>query len=171
MADRYYEPSYFTDYPPLPLDIAEYLVECRVSMVGVDMCSVDYEPFAVHQTLLRGDVLILENLTGLERVAGRDFRVYALPLRLAADGAPVRGGRIELSCSVRLSARAGHHAPASEHTEVGERYVPGSAPGNAARKPGRRKNAAGKQTVDAALPRIARLSEQNCGHNVSPTIF
>ncbi len=54
------------------------------------MCSVDYEPFAVHQTLLRGDVLILENLTGLERVAGRDFRVYALPLRLAADGAPVR---------------------------------------------------------------------------------
>lgn len=90
MADRYYEPSYFTDYPPLPLDIAEYLVECRVSMVGVDMCSVDYEPFAVHQTLLRGDVLILENLTGLERVAGRDFRVYALPLRLAADGAPVR---------------------------------------------------------------------------------
>ena len=60
------------------------------SMVGVDMCSVDYEPIAVHQTLLRGDVLILENLTGLERVAGRDFRVYALPLRLAADGAPVR---------------------------------------------------------------------------------
>ncbi|HLU95306.1 MAG TPA: cyclase family protein [Thermobifida alba] len=90
MGDRYHEPSYFTDHPALPLDIAEYLVERRVSMVGVDMCSVDHEPFETHRTLLAGDVLIIENLTGLDRLAGREFRVYALPLRLEADGAPVR---------------------------------------------------------------------------------
>ncbi|KUP97505.1 hypothetical protein AC529_06640 [Thermobifida cellulosilytica TB100] len=84
------DPSYFTDFPALPLEIADYLVERRVSMAGVDTCSVDHEPFEVHRALLAGDVLIIENLSGLDRLRGREFRVYALPLRLDADGAPAR---------------------------------------------------------------------------------
>ncbi|WP_157129702.1 cyclase family protein, partial [Thermobifida halotolerans] len=60
MGDVYHEPSYFTDHPEVPLEVAEYLVERRTSMVGVDMCSVDHEPFEVHHTLLAGDVLIIE---------------------------------------------------------------------------------------------------------------
>ena len=54
--------------------------------------SDDYEPIGTpaHDVLLGADLLIVENLCGLDEVPDR-FRLYAFPLRLrGGDGSPVR---------------------------------------------------------------------------------
>lgn len=89
MSDIYHRPEYF-DYPEIPKEIAEYLVDKKVKMVGVDMCSPDHEPFKIHKILLGAGVLIIENLTNLAELAGKEFTVYALPIKLQVDGAPAR---------------------------------------------------------------------------------
>ncbi len=90
MSEIYHEDSYYDDYPAIPEDIANYLVSKRVKMVGVDMCSVDHEPFDTHKVLLKDNVLIIENLTNLKQLEGKTFTVYALPVKLQIDGAPAR---------------------------------------------------------------------------------
>jgi arylformamidase len=88
--DRYAQATYFEDYQAMPEAVARHLVKQRVSLIGFDMAGPDYPPFPIHHILLRGDVLILENLTNLEQLAGRQFTVTALPVRLDIDGAPAR---------------------------------------------------------------------------------
>ncbi len=91
MSDKYHDAVYFEDYPAMSEEIAHYLVEKKVSTVGVDACSVDnQDDFPIHKILLSSDVLIIENLTNLSQLKGKDFRVYALPIKLQIDGAPAR---------------------------------------------------------------------------------
>jgi len=90
MSDVYHEKSYYDDYPAIPEGVANYLVEKGVKIVGVDMCSVDNPPFPVHKILLSKNILIIENLTNLSALAGRPFKIYAFPIKLQIDGAPVR---------------------------------------------------------------------------------
>lgn len=90
LSSKYYDPSYFEDYPDMPEEIAMFLVEQGVSMVGLDMCSPDHEPFPIHKILLGGDVLIIENLSNLERLRDKEFNIFALPIKLDIDGAPAR---------------------------------------------------------------------------------
>ena len=93
MSDHFHEPSYWSDRPAMSKEIAEYLVERKVQMVGLDTGSADAEgadSFFVHTALLGGGVLIIENMTNLAALADKEFRVYALPLRLNVDGAPTR---------------------------------------------------------------------------------
>ena len=71
-------------------EIARHLVEKKVKILGVDMCSPDKAPFVVHKILLGGGVLIMENLTNLTVLEGKEFKVYAFPTKLELDGAPVR---------------------------------------------------------------------------------
>ncbi len=90
MSNVYYQPGYFHEYPPITEEIANYLVEREVKMVGVDMCSVDYDPFPIHQILLAHDILIIENLTGLAKLQGQSFTIHAFPLPLQLDASPTR---------------------------------------------------------------------------------
>ncbi|HEY5442050.1 MAG TPA: cyclase family protein [Candidatus Saccharimonadales bacterium] len=90
LSESYDDPAYFTDYPEVPAEVAEYLVSQRVKMVGFDSCGPDHPPYAVHKTLLGAGVLIIENLTNLAELAGKEFTVYALPIKLSLDGAPAR---------------------------------------------------------------------------------
>lgn len=90
MASQYHNPIYFEDYPAIPDEIADYLISKKVKMVGVDMCSPDHEPFPIHKKLLGNNILIIENLTNLDKLAGKQFTVYALPIKLDIDGAPAR---------------------------------------------------------------------------------
>jgi len=90
MSKAYAEPAYFETYPAIPAEVAEYLVKQKVRMVGVDTASVDHEEFIAHKILLKNDVLIIENLTNLATLVGKDFSVYALPIKLHVDGAPAR---------------------------------------------------------------------------------
>jgi arylformamidase len=91
MSDKYHDPIYFEDYPAMSEEVANYLVETKVKMVGVDTCSVDNQDgFPIHKILLAGKVLIIENLTNLNQLVSKDFKVYALPLNLQIDGSPAR---------------------------------------------------------------------------------
>jgi arylformamidase len=91
MSGYYHEPVYFENYPVMSEEMAHYLVECKVKMVGVDAGSVDNaDGFPIHKILLNSNVLIIENLTNLDKLTGNEFRVYALPVKLDIDGAPAR---------------------------------------------------------------------------------
>jgi arylformamidase len=97
-AKRYLTDTYFS-HPYLTEQAALFLVERGIRMIGVDALTPDMPhdlrgpdfDFPVHRTLLRADVLIVENLgEGLARLAGRRVSVVAVPLNIVgADGAPV----------------------------------------------------------------------------------
>ena len=90
MDQSYLKPKYFENFPAIPADVAHYLVEKKVKMIGVDTCSPDYSPYTIHKIFLQDEILILENLTNLAPLVGKDFTVYAFPLKLDIHGAPVR---------------------------------------------------------------------------------
>jgi kynurenine formamidase len=83
--------EYFTDYPVLDDGFVQELIKRKVKMVGLDCFSPDKYPFATHRLLFAHDMLIIENLTGLEQLVGvKQFDVVALPLKLTADSSPAR---------------------------------------------------------------------------------
>jgi len=91
MGEAYHKPEYYADTrPEMTEEIARYLVNSKVKMIGLDMCSPDLPPFSIHRILLNAGVLIIENLTNLAELKGKEFTVYALPLKLQLDGAPAR---------------------------------------------------------------------------------
>ncbi len=91
MAKHWSEPAYFEAWPAMTPEMAKYLSEQQVSMVGFDTAGADVlGSTEIHKTLLGGGVLIIENLTNLNQLMGKTFTVYALPIKLQVDGAPAR---------------------------------------------------------------------------------
>jgi kynurenine formamidase len=85
---------YTKDWPGVSMDAAEYLVEKSVAALGVDTLSPD-PPAAlatkpIHPFVLEKQVLIIENLTNLERLP--DFFLFvAAPLKIkGGSGSPIR---------------------------------------------------------------------------------
>jgi kynurenine formamidase len=82
-------------HPALGVEAARLLVDRGMHVLGVDTLSPDptdaagTTEFPVHEVVLGGDGLIVENLTGLDGLPSR-VRIGVFPLRLAGDGAPVR---------------------------------------------------------------------------------
>ncbi len=88
---RYRQPEYFTGHPVVGDELAAFLLAKEIKMLGMDMPAPDYPPFSFHRELLRNGILVLENLTNLQSLAGiKDFHVMALPLKLTAEASPVR---------------------------------------------------------------------------------
>ena len=86
------EEEFQTDFVALSADAAQYLVDRRVKLVGVDYLSVapygDSRP--THEILLQANVVIVEGLNLSEVSQGR-YTLYCLPLNLqGVDGAPAR---------------------------------------------------------------------------------
>ncbi len=77
----------------LSYEAAVRLVEAGVKLVGIDSSSVDAPAspdLPVHQTLLRAETVIVENLA-LDNVEPGNYWLVCLPLRLqGCDGAPAR---------------------------------------------------------------------------------
>ncbi|HTE22133.1 MAG TPA: cyclase family protein [Candidatus Limnocylindria bacterium] len=89
--DKYTEQTYAIDYPGIDQGLADELVKKKVSMVGVDMISFDHDaPFPIHKTLLGNDILLIENLINLGKVAGQRFKLYAMPVNWELEAAPAR---------------------------------------------------------------------------------
>lgn len=88
-------PDYRTHFPRISRELATWLVDRGVWLVGVQTPSVaslsDREELRdVHQTLLRGGVVIVECLTNL-RDLPEAVEFIALPLKVdGGDGSPVR---------------------------------------------------------------------------------
>ncbi|KEK22774.1 arylformamidase [Bacillus gaemokensis] len=79
--------------PYLRADIAPFLSEKGVRLIGVDVPSVDPlddKELAAHHQLFKNGIHILENIV-LDHVQDGDYELIALPLALTdADGSPVR---------------------------------------------------------------------------------
>ncbi len=86
--------DYFTRNPGLSASAARYLLEKKVSLVGVDSPSIDLgkdTKFSAHHILLKEGILILENLCNLDKIKRSTFQLIVLPLKLkGATGSPVR---------------------------------------------------------------------------------
>lgn len=97
--DDHWNTDRYVDHPYLAPETAARCADAGCH-VAVDALNVDPTPsenaaddepagFRAHHELLGNDCLILENLTGLDRLPER-FTLHAYPLALGVDGAPVR---------------------------------------------------------------------------------
>lgn len=93
---RYGTPEYRNELPRLSVELARWLVEQQVALVGVEPPSVaDVNNIAevteVHQILFEGNVVIVEALAHLDQLESQIVDFIALPLKIAGgDGCPVR---------------------------------------------------------------------------------
>ena len=86
--------SYFHSNPGLSESGAKYLVSKKINLVGIDSPSIDLgknEKFTVHKILAKNNILIVENLSNLNKIKSKNFDFVILPLKLKnATGSPVR---------------------------------------------------------------------------------
>ncbi len=89
------QPDYRTSFPRISRELAHWLVERGIWLIGVEMPSVASladraELTDVHQILLRGEVVIVECLINVDQLPSEIFFI-ALPLKIqGGDGSPVR---------------------------------------------------------------------------------
>ncbi len=87
----YGKEEYYTKHPVLDISFCELLVKNDVKMVGFDMPSPDRYPFQIHKYLLSHNILILENLTNIDKINSNDnIEVLAFPLKIKSDSCMVR---------------------------------------------------------------------------------
>jgi kynurenine formamidase len=85
---------YFEGHPFLTRGAAEYLRQAGAALVGIDSLNIDDTgdlTRPVHTTLLGAEIPIVEHLCGLEYLPDRDFRFFAVPVKVKGMGTfPVR---------------------------------------------------------------------------------
>ena len=85
---------YFTKNPGLSVSAAKYLASKKISLVGIDSPSIDLgkdSKFSAHKIFAKKGLLIVENLTNLDKIKSSKFHLVVLPLKLKnATGSPVR---------------------------------------------------------------------------------
>lgn len=83
--------AYFEDFPVLSEGLAQALVRLKIGILALDNPGPDHIPFPIHHILLPKGIYIIENICNLESLTpGVRYEVFALPMKLEADGAPVR---------------------------------------------------------------------------------
>jgi len=87
--------KYFGEYPVLSMEVCRYLLDSKKKGVGFDVIGIDPVSdgnLTRHKMLFsQRDMVIIENLTNLEKAGGSLFTLAVLPLKYEkADGAPVR---------------------------------------------------------------------------------
>lgn len=96
---KYADPENYCRYPYVSLDLARALVDLKVRMLLLDTPSPDMPEgprppdfdWPIHRVLIRGGILITEQVAHLDLLRARRFRLYALPIAIAgSDGAPAR---------------------------------------------------------------------------------
>lgn len=93
--DQYWgTPGYFADFPVLEKEALQYLAGLNLKGLGFDCASVDpvdSSDFPNHQIILRKNMVMIENLTNLEKLNDQEFIFAAFPLKIKdGDGSPVR---------------------------------------------------------------------------------
>lgn len=93
--DRYWgRPDYFTRFPVLDPEAAQWLCGFAPKGMGVDAPSFDHDnstKYPIHNLFLSRGIVLIENLTNLKRLQRVPFTLSCLPLPIQqADGSPVR---------------------------------------------------------------------------------
>ena len=85
---------YFEKNPGLSINATKYLASKKINLVGIDSPSIDLgsnSKFSAHNILSKNNILIVENLSNLEKIKKKSFKLIILPLKLkGATGSPVR---------------------------------------------------------------------------------
>ncbi|MCD6115726.1 cyclase family protein [bacterium] len=93
-SSRWGHESYFSDFPVLAPEAAEWLSSFPIKGIGVDAISVDPADagnLIIHRILLEKDIIIIENLMNLEKLPETGFTFSTFPLKIKnGDGSPVR---------------------------------------------------------------------------------
>lgn len=96
------QPQYYRDqFPRVSRELAEWCVERRIRLLGVEPPSVAdvnnlAEVTAIHRILLGGGIVIVEGLTNLEALGQERVFFGALPLKIeGGDGSPCRAFALE----------------------------------------------------------------------------
>ena len=92
-------PKFYGHGPYLSTEGAAFLAKCGANAVAVDF-PIDKHPetplstikdFPVHRLLLGQNIPLIENLINLDKLVGKEFELWALPLKLkGGDGAATR---------------------------------------------------------------------------------
>ena len=100
-SEFYGQEKYRDELPRMSAELAQWCVEKKVRMLGVeppsvaDVNNID-ELTTIHQILFKGGVIVVEGLANLGSVSKAQVTFIALPLKIAhGDGAPARAIAIE----------------------------------------------------------------------------
>jgi len=100
-SEYYGQEKYREELPRISAELAQWCVENKVRMLGVEPPSVAdvnniEELTTIHQTLFKGGVIVVEGLANLTSISKQKVTFIALPLKVAGgDGAPARAIAIE----------------------------------------------------------------------------
>lgn len=95
-SDKYGTPAFRDDLPRISEELALWIVDHQVKLIGVEPPSVAdvnnlSEVTSIHQILLGGRVTIVEGLINLSAIQSEKVWILALPLKIKnGDGCPVR---------------------------------------------------------------------------------
>jgi len=93
-SDHWGRDQYFENHPFINRQGAEYLRDHGAVLVGIDSHNIDDVRGGArpaHSILLGADIFIVEHLTNLAALPEKDFRFYAVPVKIKAMGTfPVR---------------------------------------------------------------------------------
>jgi kynurenine formamidase len=90
---KFPDQSFFSGFPFVTTSLADWFVEKKTGMVGMDMPTPNGTDWKyVHVKMLGAGILIVEGLAKMEQLpANTLFTFYSLPLKLQGrDGSPVR---------------------------------------------------------------------------------
>ena len=91
------EDGFFSDYPGLTPETADYLADKGIFLIALETPSVHpvlHEE--VHTQLLKNDIYIVESLNNVDKLTKDVVELHAVPLKLQdLDGSPVRAYAIE----------------------------------------------------------------------------
>jgi len=89
--EKYGTEEYYKEYPVVDKELADFFIDKRIKMLGMDLPSPDRYPFEIHKVLFNNDILIIENLTNLLQLLSIDnFEIIAFPLKIKAEASMAR---------------------------------------------------------------------------------
>ena len=90
-SDKYGTKEYYKNHPVINEELADFFIEKKIKMLGMDLPSPDKYPFEIHKKMFQNNILIIENLTNLfELVNINNFNIIAFPLKIKAEASIVR---------------------------------------------------------------------------------
>lgn len=99
LAKAYHTEKYYVDNPYLSTDAASWLAENGIRALALDSSIDQSKPgrkpspdsHPVHRILLGSGIPLIENVTNLDKLLGRNVQLFALPVKLHKEsGAPAR---------------------------------------------------------------------------------
>lgn len=83
----------YSKHPEISMEVIEYLVSKKVNMIGIDTLGlgVSRNHGIIDDYLGKNKTYAIENLSNLDKIPTKDFKVYCLPMKIEAiDALPAR---------------------------------------------------------------------------------